>query len=101
MRVLSAAVHELGRAHAELEHAKNALEESERERRKRGERLVQELKGPTEREIAKRVLQSLFTDDDEEAHKVERRQSRLVRLCDTRLGAHAHFVHSPSPLRNL
>jgi small G protein signaling modulator 3 len=79
LRVLSAAVHSLSRARIELEEQRRALEERERERRLRAERLVDEMNAH-ERDVARRVLQSLFPDDNEGVHRVERKQSRLVGL---------------------
>ncbi|KAJ3511961.1 hypothetical protein NLJ89_g3801 [Agrocybe chaxingu] len=76
LRVLSSAVQNLSRARLELEEARRALQEKEAARRKRADELLKELR-PSEQEIAKRVIQSLFTDDDETEHQVHRKQSAL------------------------
>jgi hypothetical protein len=77
LRTLSLAVHALSKARTELEESRRKLEDKEKAMRGRSEGLLRELK-PSEREVARKVLQSLFTDDDEEAHRVERRQSHAV-----------------------
>jgi len=79
LRVLSSAVHNLSRARIELEEARRVLQEKEAARRKRSEELLKELQ-PSEQDVARRVIQSLFTDDDETEHKVRRKQSVLVRF---------------------
>jgi small G protein signaling modulator 3 len=78
LRVLSSAVHNLTKVRREMEETQRAIQEKERARRQRGEELMKELL-PSERDIAGRVMQSLFTDDDEGMHKVERNQSHAVR----------------------
>ena len=77
LRVLSSAVNNLSRARLELEEGRRLLLEKELARRKRAEDLLKELK-PSEQDVAKRVIQSLFTDDDELVHRVHRKQSVLV-----------------------
>jgi len=86
LRVLSSAVHDLSRARLEFEETRRVLQQKEVERKKRAEELLKELM-PSEQEVARRVIQSLFTDDDETGHKVKRKQSVLVCLknCDYRL----------------
>jgi hypothetical protein len=79
LRVLSSAVHNLSRARLEFEEARRVLQQKEVERKKRAEELLKELM-PSEQEVARRVIQSLFTDDDETGHKVKRKQSVLVCL---------------------
>ncbi|PPQ73760.1 hypothetical protein CVT26_011878 [Gymnopilus dilepis] len=76
LRVLSSAVNNLSRARLELEEGRRLLLEKELARRKRAEDLLKELK-PSEQDVAKRVIQSLFTDDDELVHRVHRKQSVL------------------------
>ncbi|KAJ6611172.1 rab-GTPase-TBC domain-containing protein [Mycena sp. CBHHK59/15] len=66
IRVLSQALHNLGR---------QALQEKELARRARAEALMDELQQASERDIARRVIQSIFTDDDEEQHRVHRQHS--------------------------
>ncbi|KAF8149027.1 rab-GTPase-TBC domain-containing protein [Crassisporium funariophilum] len=74
LRVLSSAVHNLTRVRLELEDARKVLIEKEVARSKRAEELLKELQ-PSEQDIARRVIQSLFTDDDENEHHVRRKQS--------------------------
>ncbi|KAF8885861.1 rab-GTPase-TBC domain-containing protein [Gymnopilus junonius] len=76
LRVLSSAVNNLSRARLELEEGRRMLQEKEAARKKRAEELLMELK-VSDQEIARRVIQSLFTDDDEMVHRVERKQSVL------------------------
>ena len=77
MRVLSSAVHNLTKTRREIEERLRVIQEKERARRKRAEELMKELQA-SDRDIARRVMQSLFTDDDESMHKVERSQTHLV-----------------------
>ncbi|KAJ6578067.1 rab-GTPase-TBC domain-containing protein [Mycena capillaripes] len=77
LRVLSQALHNLAQARMELEEGRKALQEKEAARRARAEALMNELQLVSEREIARRVIQSVFTDDDEEQHNVRRQQSFL------------------------
>ncbi|KAI0261165.1 rab-GTPase-TBC domain-containing protein [Gloeopeniophorella convolvens] len=81
LRVLSSAVHNLTRVRREIEENLRLLQEKEHARRKRAEELMKELQ-PSDREVAQRVMQSLFTDDDEGMHRVERNQSHTS-LTDT------------------
>ncbi|TCD66119.1 hypothetical protein EIP91_001728 [Steccherinum ochraceum] len=76
LRVLSSAVDRLSKARAELEESRRVLEEKDAARRGRADALFRELQ-PSERELAKRVLQSIFPDDDESNHEVQRRQSMI------------------------
>ncbi|KAF7789776.1 hypothetical protein EIP86_000722 [Pleurotus ostreatoroseus] len=64
LRVLSSAVKKLSQARAELEESRRVLLEKEAARRTRAEQLMKELQ-PSEQDIARRVIQSLFPDDDE------------------------------------
>ncbi|TFY78596.1 hypothetical protein EWM64_g5421 [Hericium alpestre] len=64
LRVLSSATHNLTRIRRELEDARRLLQEKEVARRKRANELMKELQ-PSEQEVARRLLQCLFTDDDE------------------------------------
>ncbi|KAJ7471030.1 rab-GTPase-TBC domain-containing protein [Mycena latifolia] len=75
LRVLSQALHSLSQARVELEQGRKALQEKEVARRARAEALMNELQLVSEREIARRVIQSIFTDDDEEQHRVHRQHS--------------------------
>ncbi|TFY53698.1 hypothetical protein EVG20_g10002 [Dentipellis fragilis] len=76
LRVLSSATHNLTRIRMELEEARRALVEREVARRQRAEELMKELM-PSELEVARRVIQSLFTDDDEGGHRIQRKQSHI------------------------
>jgi hypothetical protein len=78
LRILSSAVHNLSRVRLELEDARKVLYEKELARRKRADELLKELE-PSEKVIARRLIQSLFTDDDENEHNVRRKQSVMVR----------------------
>ncbi|KAF8155369.1 rab-GTPase-TBC domain-containing protein [Mycena galopus ATCC 62051] len=77
LRVLSQALHNLAQARMELELGRKVLQEKEAARRTRAEALMNELQLVSEREIARRVIQSVFTDDNEEEHHVHRQQSLL------------------------
>lgn len=77
LRVLSSAVCNLSRVRVELEEARKTLQDKEIAKRKRANELLKELK-PSEQEVARRVVQLLFTDDDENEHRVHRKQSVLV-----------------------
>lgn len=83
LRVLSSAVYRLSKARAELEESRRVLLEKEAARRARAEQLMKELQ-PSEQDVARRVLQSLFPDDDESRREVQRKHSDTVRL-------HLHF----------
>jgi hypothetical protein len=77
LRVLSSAVNKLSRARLELEETRWTLREKEVAKKKRADEFVKELK-PSDQEVARRVIQSLFTDDDENEHRVRRKRSVLV-----------------------
>ena len=79
LRTLSTAVHRLSAARAELEENRKALLQKEADRRARAEELMKELQ-PSERDLARRVIQSLFPDDDEGGHAVRRKSSTRVRI---------------------
>jgi small G protein signaling modulator 3 len=83
LRVLSSAVHNLSPVRLELEDARKVLYEKELARRKRADVLLNELE-PSEQEVARRLIQSLFTDDDENEHNVRRKLSVMVRLSFSR-----------------
>lgn len=78
LRVLSSALHNLSRVRLELEENRKLLEEKQAAGRQRAETLLQELL-PSEQEVARRVILSIFTDDDERRHRVERQESLSVR----------------------
>ncbi|KAJ7683300.1 GTPase activating rab protein [Mycena olivaceomarginata] len=77
LRVLSQALHNLAQARMELELGRKVLQEKEAARRTRAEAIMNELQLVSEREIARRVIQSIFTDDNEEEHHVHRQQSLM------------------------
>ena len=77
LRTLSSAVHRLSAARAQLEESRRALLEKEASRRARADQLMRELQ-PSDRELARRVIQSLFPDDDEDSHEVRRKTSASV-----------------------
>jgi IS4 transposase len=77
LRILSFALHNLARMRQDLEEDRRLLREKEIARRKRAAQLLNELQS-SEQETAKRVLQSLFPDDDEHAHQIQKRQSTMV-----------------------
>ncbi|KAH9052284.1 TBC-domain-containing protein [Lactarius vividus] len=81
LRVLSSAVHNLTKVRREMEESLRVIQEKEHARRQRAHELMKELQY-SDRDIARRVVQSLFTDDDEGMHKVERSQSHMS-LTDT------------------
>ncbi|KAI0310088.1 rab-GTPase-TBC domain-containing protein [Amylostereum chailletii] len=81
LRVLSSASHHLTQMRRELEESRRVLQEKEAARRARADALMKELQ-PSERDVARRVIQSLFTDDDEGIHRIQRKQSHLS-LSDT------------------
>ncbi|KAJ6492537.1 GTPase activating rab protein [Mycena vitilis] len=74
LRVLS---HSLAQARMELEAGRKALQEREAARHSRAEALVRDLPRASERDIARRVIQSVFadTEDDEERVPVRRQPS--------------------------
>jgi hypothetical protein len=81
LRILSAAYHKLASAREELEESRRILREKEGALKKRTKALLGELAGkPSEQEVARRVFQTIFTDDDEVLHDVKRKQSVAVRV---------------------
>ncbi|RDX46273.1 TBC-domain-containing protein [Lentinus brumalis] len=84
IRVLSSAVHNLTRARQELEESRRELMQKEAARRARARDLLQELK-PSDKDVANRVMQSLFPNDDETTHQVHRvqRQESLMSLTES------------------
>ena len=89
LRVLSSAVHRLSKARAELEESRKELLEREAARRTRADELMRELQ-PSEQEVARRLLQSLFPDDDESRREVQRKHSDTVRERSDRLKSRSH-----------
>ena len=81
LRILSAAYHRLASAREELEESRKLLREKEGAMKKRTEALLGELSmRPSEQDVARRIFQSIFTDDDEVLHDVRRKQSVAVRV---------------------
>lgn len=76
LRVLSSAVHNLSRARLELEETRRLLLEKEVERKRKAEALVK-MMVPSEQEVARHIVQALFTDG--ENHEVKKKRSVLVR----------------------
>ncbi|TFK34555.1 rab-GTPase-TBC domain-containing protein [Crucibulum laeve] len=74
LRVLSSALDNMTRVRLQLEESRRLLLERESARRARADELLKELK-PSERDVARRLIQSLFTDDDEDEHQVRRKLS--------------------------
>lgn len=77
LRILSSALSNMRKAYKALEDDRALLQEKEAARKERADQLLRELL-QSERDIAKRILQSLFPDDDEQVHQIQRRQSNLV-----------------------
>ncbi|KAJ7149845.1 rab-GTPase-TBC domain-containing protein [Mycena crocata] len=77
LRVLSQALYNLSQARVELEQGRRALLEKEGTRRARAEALMNELQLVSEREIARRVIHSIFSDDEDDEHQVRRQHSFL------------------------
>lgn len=80
IRALSLALHNMARVCSELEENHKALQLKEHAKRKRADVLMKELQTPTERDVVKRVIRTLFTDDDELVHQVQRKQSHMVSI---------------------
>lgn len=77
LRVLSSALSNMRKACKALEDDRALLQEKETARKERADQLLRELP-LSERDIAGRILQSLFPDDNEQVHQIQRRQSNLV-----------------------
>jgi hypothetical protein len=95
LRVLSSVLHNLSRARMELEESRKALLEKEVARRERADALMKELQ-PSEHDIAKRVIQAIFTDADETQHEVRRQQSVMVGFSCSLLRSYINLGASPS-----
>jgi hypothetical protein len=79
LRILSSAHHSLLLARQELEEHRRLVQEKEGARRRRADELLHELQA-SDRDVASRVIQSIFTNDDEGVHRVQRKQSSQVPL---------------------
>ena len=77
LRILSSALSNMRKVYEALEDDLALLQEKEAARKERADQLLRELP-PSERDIARRILQSLFPDDDENIHQIQRRQSNMV-----------------------
>ena len=77
IRILSSALSNMRKAYKALEDNRALLQEKEAARKARADQLLRELP-PPERDVARRILQSLFPDDDEHVHRIQRRQSNMV-----------------------
>ena len=77
LRILSSALSNMRKAYRALEDDRALLQEKEAARKERADQLLRELP-PSERDVARRILQSLFPDDNEHVHQIQRRQSNLV-----------------------
>jgi hypothetical protein len=77
LRILSSALSNMRKAYKTLEDDRALLQEKEAARKERADQLLRELP-PSERDVAKRILQSLFPNGDEHVHQIQRRQSNLV-----------------------
>jgi small G protein signaling modulator 3 len=76
LRVLSSALNNLSKARAELEESRRVLQEKESTRRTKAEKFMRNLQ-PSDQDIARRVIESIFTDDETE-HQVQKQRSFLV-----------------------
>ncbi|TDL25839.1 TBC-domain-containing protein [Rickenella mellea] len=72
LRVLSAALDRLSRARIDLEESRKRLEEKERKRREKSQLLLRELQ-PSELDVARRMLDTLFADDSEDLEVSKKR----------------------------
>ena len=79
LRILSSALSNMRKAYRALEDDRALLQEKEAARKARADQLLRELPS-SERDVARRILQSLFPDDDEHVHQIQRRQSNLVSI---------------------
>jgi MoxR-like ATPase len=77
LRILSSALSNMRKTYKALEDDRALLQEKETARKERADQLLRELP-PSERDVARRILQSLFPDDNEHIHRIQRRQSNLV-----------------------
>lgn len=95
LRILSSALSNMRKAYKALEDDRALLQEKEAARKERADQLLRELTA-SERDVAKRILQSLFPDDDELVHQIQRRQSNLVSsyLTPISLEIHQSIVQS-------
>ncbi|XP_006458949.1 hypothetical protein AGABI2DRAFT_217774 [Agaricus bisporus var. bisporus H97] len=74
LRILASAYHRLLVVRQDLEEHRRGVQDKEDARRRRADELLHELQA-SDRDTARRVIQSIFTDDDEGVHRVQRKQS--------------------------
>lgn len=77
LRVLSSAVGNLSRARVELEEARQELREKEAARRRHADEIWKGLP-LSEQDVARRVIEALFSDDDQDEVSVIKKQSIMV-----------------------
>lgn len=78
LRVLSSALNNLSKVRTELEESRRELQEKESARRTKADDFVKNLQ-PSEHDIARRVIESIFTDDETETERqVQKQRSFLV-----------------------
>lgn len=86
LRILSSALANMRKEYKALDDDRALLQEKEAARKERADQLLRELP-PSELDIARRILQSLFPDDDEQIHQIQRRQSNLVSTLSSHLAS--------------
>lgn len=74
LRVLSS---HLSRVRMELEESRRKLMEKEGARRSNADELMKQLQ-PSEQDIARRVIQTIFTEEDDDRRRVRKQQSFMV-----------------------
>jgi hypothetical protein len=84
LRVLSSALQNLSKIRTELEESRRLLLEKQSNRRANAEQLVANWQ-PTERDVARRVIQSIFADEDvvEPERQVQKRRSYMVSMSES------------------
>jgi len=80
LRILSSAYSSMAHAWQDSQDYRGSVLEKETARKQRADDLLCELQ-PSEREVARRVIQSIFTNDDEHSYRVQRQQSNRVCYC--------------------
>lgn len=80
LRILSSAYSSMAHAWQDSQEYRCSMLEKETARKQRAHDLLCELQ-PSEREVARRVIQSIFTNDDEHSYRVQRQQSNRVCYC--------------------
>jgi len=80
LRILSSAYSSMSYAWQDSQEYRCLVLEKETARKQRADDLLCEIQ-PSEREVARRVIQSIFTNDDEHSYRVQRQQSNRVCYC--------------------